>query len=139
MSYQTIKTYFSRRLATFNLREAKKKVNLDNESENFDNIFIIENPKTDLDNGDTLATRFFPKREFVIKTWHKASETGIVFEYDTLQTRLENVLRDLHSKSNYSSDSIRAIWFNTLSVSVEKGYIASQMTFIVEDSLDYVA
>lgn len=138
MSYQTIKNYFGKRLSTFNLREAKKKVSLDNESENYDKNYIIENPKTDLGHGDTLATRFFPTRTFIIKTWYKVSESAIIFEYDKAQTFLENVLRDLHSASNFRNDSIRNVSFNSLSVQVKSGYIAAEMTFNVEDSLSYV-
>jgi len=138
VSYQSIKTYFKRRLASFNFQEAKKKIDFTNEAENFDNQFIIENPKTELAEGDTLATKFFPHRTIIIKTAHKTSESSLLFDYDSVQTRLENVLRDLHSVSNYRSDSIRMVMFSTLSVEVKAGYIFSEMTFIVEDTLEYV-
>jgi len=138
MSYQVIKDYFKRRLATFTFSESKQKINLINEAENYDNLFVIENPKVELSDGDTLATRFFPKRTFIIKIARKISESGIIFEYDSIQTRFENVIRDLHSVSNYRSDSIRSILFNSMSVTVESGYVLGEMTFIVEDSLEYV-
>ena len=138
MSYATVKKYFVRRLASFNLQEAKKKISFENAAENFDNQFIFENPKTDLDDGDTLANRFFPKRSITIRTAHKTSEGSLLFDYDSVHTRLENVLRDLHSSSNYRTDGIRRIVFNTLSVTVVNGYISGDMSFTVEDALAYV-
>lgn len=138
MSYQTIKGYFKRRLASFNLQEANKKLSFESESESFDNKYIIENPKTELAEGDTLATKFFPVRTFVIRTAHKTSEASLIFDYDSLQTRLENIVRDLHSVSNYRTDSIKRIVFNSLVIGQQGGYLASEMTFSVEDSLNYV-
>lgn len=139
MSYKVIKTYFSRRLAAFNLHEAKKTMSLESVSENFDNQYVFENSKTDLDDGDTLNSKFFPKRTVVIRTAHKTSEQSVVFDYDTVHTRLENILRDLHSSFNYRNDvTIKRIVFNSLEVSVESGYIVSVMTFTVEDTLAYV-
>lgn len=138
MSYATIKTYFSRRLAAFNLQEAKVKTAFLSSTENFDNQFIFENPKTELDDGDTLNTKFFPKRTITIHTAHKTSENSVLFDYDSVHTRLENILRDLHSSKNYRSDSIKRIVFNSLVVSIKDGYIAGEMTFTVEDTLEYV-
>ncbi|OQA56538.1 MAG: hypothetical protein BWY42_00957 [Candidatus Omnitrophica bacterium ADurb.Bin277] len=138
MSYKTIKTYFQRRLAAFNLQEAKVKTAWLSSTENFDNQFIFENPKTELDDGDTLNHKFFPKREIKIHTAHKTSENSLLFDYDSVHTRLENVLRDLHSAKNYRSDGIKRIVFNSLNVSIRDTYIAGEMTFTVEDTLDYV-
>lgn len=138
MSYATIKTYFRRRLSAFNLQEAKKKISFENASENFDNQFIFENPKTDLDDGDTLNSKFFPKRTITIRTAHKTSENSLLFDYDSVQTRLENVLRDLHSAFNYRNDSIKRIIFESLEVAVVGAYISGLMTFTVEDELAYV-
>lgn len=137
MSYATIKKYFVRRLSAFNLQEAKKKMSFENAAENFDNQFIFENASTELDEGDTLNGKFFPKRTIAIRTAHKTSENSLLFDYDAVQTRLENVLRDLHSASNYRTDSIKRIVFNKLAVSVVGGYIAGEMTFTVEDELAY--
>lgn len=138
MSYQVIKTYFKRRLASFALVEAKTKHNFENESENYDKTYIIENPKTELAEGDTLATRFFPNRNYVIRFAFKTSEKTLIFDYDTAQTFLENVLRDLHSSSNYRSDSIRAVMFTSLTVNLSGSYIAAEMAFDVQESLSYV-
>ena len=138
MSYATIKTYFRRRLAAFNLQEAKKKISFENASENFDNQFIFENPKTELDDGDTLNSKFFPKRTITIRTAHKTSENSLLFDYDSAQTRLENVLRDIHSAFNYRNDGIKRIGFESLEVTVVGAYISGLMTFTVEDELAYV-
>jgi hypothetical protein len=138
VSYATIKTYFRRRLAAFNLQEAKKKISFENASENFDNQFIFENPKTALDDGDTLNSKFFPKRTITIRTAHKTSENSLLFDYDSVQTRLENVLRDLHSAFNYRNDSIKRIVFESLEVAVVGSYISGLITFTVEDELAYV-
>lgn len=138
MSYQTIKTYFKRRLASFQLVEAKGKFNFDNESENYNNTFIIENPKIELAEGDTLATRFFPNRNFVIRIAYKFSESNLSFEYDSAHTKLENILRDLHSVSNYRTDSIRSVIFNSMTVSVNSSYILAELSFDVQESLQYV-
>ena len=138
MSYATIKTYFRRRLSAFNLQEAKKKISFENASENFDNQFIFENPKTNLDDGDTLNSKFFPKRTITIRTAHKTSENSLLFDYDSVQTRLENVLRDLHSAFNYRNDSIKRIVFESLEVAVVGSYISGLITFTVEDELAYV-
>lgn len=138
MSYATIKTYFRRRLAAFNLQEAKKKISFENASENFDNQFIFENPKTELDDGDTLNSKFFPKRTITIRTAHKTSENSLLFDYDSAQTRLENVLRDIHSAFNYRNDGIKRIVFESLDVTVVGAYISGLMTFTVEDELAYV-
>jgi hypothetical protein len=138
VSYATIKTYFRRRLSAFNLQEAKKKISFENASENFDNQFIFENPKTNLDDGDTLNSKFFPKRTITIRTAHKTSENSLLFDYDSVQTRLENVLRDLHSAFNYRNDSIKRIVFESLEVAVVGSYISGLITFTVEDELAYV-
>jgi len=138
VSYATIKTYFRRRLAAFNLQEAKKKISFENASENFDNQFIFENPKTELDDGDTLNSKFFPKRTITIRTAHKTSENSLLFDYDSAQTRLENVLRDIHSAFNYRNDGIKRIVFESLDVTVVGAYISGLMTFTVEDELAYV-
>lgn len=138
MSYATIKTYFKRRLAAFNLQEAKKKISFEDASENFDNQYIYENGKTELDDGDTLNNKFFPKREIKIFTAHKTSENSILFDYDSVHTRLENILRDLHSAKNYRTDGIKRIVFSSLVVAVKDNYIAGEITFTVEDELAYV-
>jgi hypothetical protein len=138
MSYKTIKNYFSRRLASFNLQEAKKKFSFENDSENFDNQYIFENPKTELEDGDTVNSKFFPKRAIIIKTANKTSENSVIFDYDAIQTRLENVLRDIHSAANYRSDGVRRISFESLEVSISGTYILGQMSFKVEDELAYV-
>lgn len=138
MSYGVIKNYFVRRLASFGLTEADKTLDFSSESENYNNKYTIQNPTMDMDRADTLATRFFPKRTFVISLAFKISESAITKEYAACQARIENVIRDLHSVFNYRTDSIRTIWFTNSKVEPVEDYISAQLTFIVEDSLDYV-
>ena len=137
MSYAVTKTYFDRRLASFELKESKTGLNFENESENIDKRYTIESPTMDNPN-DTLATRFFPERTIVVRLAYKLSESGSVFEYTTAHTKLENIIRDLHSVSNYRTDGIRRIVFASLKVSNQKEYIMAEISFTVEESLDYV-
>lgn len=138
MGYNVINTYFKRRLSTFNLAEAKMKMEFEGSAENFNNQYMIENPKTELAEGDTLHTQFFPKRTFVIKLAFKISETALQYEYDAAQIKIENILRDLHSVSNYRGDGIRRIEFSNAAVSMQANYLAAELTFIVTDALAYI-
>ena len=138
MSYATIEKYFQGRLATFQLSEAKNGFNMEGDSENVDKKFVIENPSMNLNIGDTLATRFFPRRVFVVRVAFKLSESGSIFEYRTAQAKFENIIADLHSASNYRSHSIRLVMFDTAKVAKQGDYVVGEMSFNVEDSLNYV-
>lgn len=140
MSYQTIKTYFKKRLATFNYVEAKKKFAMEGEAvDSFDGQFIVECSKTEVtESNNTLATRFFPQRTFLISIAKKTSKEGTIFEYDSFHTRMENVIRDLHSASNFRGDSIRNIQFKEMAIRQEGTYLLAEISFNVEDSLNYV-
>lgn len=138
MSYQLIKTYFDRRLASFLLFEAPNGIDFSGEAENYDNKYTIQSPLMDLNKGDTLATKFFPLRTIVVYVAFKVSESAFTKSYDAAQTRIENIIRDLHSVSNYRGDGIKAVWFSNSKVSTVKDYILGELTFTVEDQLNYV-
>lgn len=138
MSYQTIKNYLSRMMKANGFFEAKKKFSFENEGENFDNYFIIENPKTELGEGSTLTTRFFPTRTFSIKIAKRISETGIQFDYDSLQAKLDAIVQDVHNPDNFRSDNIKRVQWQESEVSQSGTYFVANITFTCEDSITYV-
>lgn len=137
MSYQTIKNYLTRMMKTNGFFEAKKKFDFENEGENFNNNFIIENIKSELEEGNTLTTRFFPKRTFVIKIARKFSDTGIQFDYDALQAKIDAIVQDIHNPDNYRNDSVRRVQWVETEVSQQGLYFLAAITFSADDSIAY--
>lgn len=138
MSYSTIAAYFKRRLAAANFHESDSAFEFDTEGNNYDNKYILTNPETTLEDGDTLFDRFYPDRRISVKIAKKLPEKNRFVDYQIFNNRLDFLIADLHNPTNFKTDLIRNVQYIGHSMEDQGDYVLADLTFNVEDQLNYV-
>lgn len=138
MSYRTIKNYLVKRLSVHQLTESKNKFDLTAESDlNFNQTFIIENPSSTVDEGLVVVDKYFPDRSYAIQIAFRISETGAIYEYDSMHDKLDRIIKDLPNPSNFQSDSIRDVKYISHEVEPTGDYFLATINLLAQDELDY--
>lgn len=137
MSYRTIKEYVTRRMNSLGYSESGEKFDFDQESDlAFDRSYIVENPSTDIEDGNTLGLNFYPVRKMVVKVAWQLSEKA-VYDYDLALEAIDFIIKDLHNPTNYIADSIKNFQYKSHIVRAEKNYLVAEISFNVTDSLSF--
>lgn len=134
MSYRTIKDYIVRRLNYFGYTESTEKFNFEQESDlNMDKVFIVTSPSGQIGDGNTLATTFYPTRNFTVQIAWQLSDSAIA-DYDLCNQSLDEIIRDLHSPNNFKNDSIKNFQYKNHSLKQEQKYLLAEILFEALDS-----
>lgn len=137
MSYLSVKNYIDRRMAHFRYFEAKEKFDVSAQGDMMHGKkYMMENPQTLLEDGDTLCDRFFPQRQITIKVSRMKTESDQIGTYDEFQDELDFMIADLHNPANFQGE-IRNVSYVSHIVEAFGDYILATINLSVEDELLY--
>jgi hypothetical protein len=122
-------------MANFQYFEASSNFNIEEQGDNqYGKVFQFENPSTALNDGATLADRFFPERNITIKVTRKLPEQHQTANYDEFHDELDFIIADLQDPDNFKN-ALRNVRYSSHTVEAVESYMLATINLNIEDQL----